>query len=127
MSLKELCQHYKVASVGQLPPAAFIMPEFYPRNSLMWTAERLDYLTLEERRKLCEELREVYLKEGKQAYAEHLTRRVRATGSKEQQQKTLGEKAPLPKSMNARLERIQNMRNGNEHKQTILGMAEQRP
>ena len=121
---RDVCKHYGVKTLAACPPEAFIYPEFYPKGSMIWTLERLDYLDMNNRKMLCDELREVFLKEGSQAYGKHLLKRVRELGSsrhKERLQST-SQTAMLPKGMQARLDRIRG--GGSGGKKSIIGMAE---
>lgn len=125
MRMTEICKHYGASSLAQCPPQAFIYPEFFPKGSLLWTLERLDYLDTNTRETLCNELREVFLSKGSRAYGEHLLKRVRECGSSLNKENAQSRKQPqtaqLPKGMQARVDRM--MTRGS-NKKSIIGMAE---
>lgn len=118
--MNDVCSHYGVKSLSQLPQAAFIYPEFFPKGGLIWTLERLDYLSLADRKTVSDELRDIFLTQGAKAYGEHLLKRVRELGSHANRRATVNLTVQPPKKIQERIERIK----ASKSKKTIIGMAE---
>lgn len=123
-TLRDVMNLYRVSTLDALPETCLIVPEFYPKNSLVWTIKRLDMLPIDIRKTACKELREVYLKHDMIAYRDRLNELVGLHGSAKHMFEVRRQQASAEtmKAINERIAKLRNKRPTSGSK--ILDMAD---
>lgn len=110
---------------GGMSEEELIAPEYYfsgrkgIKSDLPWIKAQLILLTIEQKREVCAEYREVYLKEGREKANRYLKSYADSHGSGDNVKASAFTGGVIPDALKARIERIREGRN----KKSILGMA----
>lgn len=110
---------------GGMSEEELIAPEYYfsgrkgIKSDLPWIKSNLVLLTLEQKKEVCEEYREIYLRQGRKEANTYLKSYVDANGCSSNVKGSMFASGRVPDALKARIERIKASRN----KKSILGMA----
>lgn len=111
---------------GGMSEEELIAPEFYyagnryTKSDLPWIKSQLILLDINQKRHVCAEYREIYLKQGRKAANTHLKNYADSNGSGENVKPSIFAGGKVPEALQARIELIK----AGQQKKTILGMAE---
>ncbi|CAH9015797.1 conserved hypothetical protein [Vibrio phage 137E35-1] len=103
-----------------MTPEELINPEFYAKGDLKWIKGQLILLNFEQKKEVCAEYREVYLKQGRYEANKYLLNYANSHGSGDNVNPKAFASGRIPEALQARIEKIK----AGQSKKTILGMAE---
>lgn len=106
---------------GGMTEEELINPEFYAKGDLPWIKAQLILLNFDQKKEVCAEYREIYLKAGRYDANKYLLNYVNSHGSGGNVKGSMFASGVIPDALKARIERI---KAGQQEKKTILGMAD---